>query len=275
MGGVSRRAALLLLVATLAVLAGGCGVLDEAGPDARTTTAALPAGAVRLPAIRTGPGLAAAPLSAVRDVHGIHPGLTDPTGAERARVLALIDGVRLGPRLGKGGYERERFGPAWTDEAPVTWGGNDCRTREDVLRRDLRAPTLRPETPDADGRDCVVLDGLLRDPYTGRLIEFSKSRPTEVQIDHVIPLFFAWQLGARDWAPVKREQFANDPLNLMAVDGAANQQKGAAGPAAWLPPNRTLRCAYAVRIARVARRYALPVTRSDRDQMRRQCARRT
>lgn len=272
---VVPRPALSLLLVVVALGGGGCDALGDAARDARTTTAATPADAVRLPAIRTGPGQAPGALSAARDVRGIHPGLTAPQPTERSRVDALIDGVRVGPRLGRGGYDRERFGPAWTDGAPITWGGNDCRTREDVLRRDLRTPTLRPGTPDADGRDCVVLDGLLADPYTGRLIEFSKSRPTEVQIDHVIPLFYAWQLGARDWSAVKREQFANDPLNLLAVDGATNQRKGAAGPNAWLPPNRALRCAYAVRIARVARRYALAVTRFDREQMQRQCASRT
>jgi len=264
----SLRRLLLPLVATLGVA--GCATPEAASPDARTAGAA-PAGAVRVPPVRTGPGLAPQPLSAVRDTSGIHPRLTAPVAAERRRVLALIDGVALGPRLGRGGYERERFGPDWTDGAPITWGGNGCRTREDVLRRDLRATTLRPGTPDADGRDCVVLEGLLNDPYTGRLIEFSKSRPTEVQIDHVIPLFYAWQLGARDWPAVKREQFANDPLNLLAVDGRANQQKSASGPASWLPPVRELRCAYAVRFARVARRYALPVTRADRTDMRRRC----
>lgn len=265
--------ALPLLLAVLAL--GACadtGPRAGASADRAHDDTPAPVGAVRVAPVRTGPGQAPTPRSAVADVLGVHPGLTPPTAAEAPRVRALIAGVRTGPRRGRGGYAREAFGPDWTDEAPITWGGNDCRTREDVLRRDLRAPTLRPGTPDATGRDCVVLDGLLPDPYTGRTIEFSKARPTEVQIDHVIPLFYAWQLGARDWPPVRRAQFANDPLNLLAVDGAANQRKNASGPASWLPPNRAIRCAYVVRIARVATRYRLPVTPADKADMRRRCA---
>lgn len=239
-----------LLALALAVT--GCALLDQASGEA-----------ARGPA----PGAITTRISAVQDVDGVHPGLTAPVPSERARALRLIDGILIGPRLGRGGYAREAFGPDWTDETDATWGRNDCRTREDILRRDLKAKTIRPGTG-----GCVVLDGLLDDPYTGRLIQFSKSRPTEVQIDHVIPLFYAWQLGARDWTDEQRARFANDPLNLLAVDGPANQQKNASGPASWQPPNRAIRCAYAVRIARVAQRYRLPMTRADRTDMRRRCA---
>lgn len=210
--------------------------------------------------------------SVFADSQGTHRGLTAVAEADRPRARAVIEHARTGPRGTKAGYEREAFGPAWTDAVSVTWGRNGCRTREDILRRDLAAVTLRPGTAGRDGEDCVVLDGLLSDPYTGTLIEFNKSRAQEVQIDHVIPLFYAWQLGAARWTADERRVFANDPLNLLAVSGPANAQKNASGPASWLPPNRPIRCAYGVRFALVAERYALPVTIFDRTQMLRQCA---
>lgn len=69
----------------------------------------------------------------------------------------------------------------------------------------------------------------------------------------------------------KRLDFANDPLNLLPVLGRANEQKDAAGPSGWLPPQRRIRCAYVTRFAQVAKKYALPVTRADRKAMLAQC----
>jgi hypothetical protein len=214
------------------------------------------------------PGAVTSRVSPLHDQRGLHPSLTSIPDAERPLALALLDNVSTAGRGSKTAYERDAFGEAWSDAADTTWGHDGCRTREEILHRDLRAVTLRPGT-----RRCVVLDGLLNDPYTAHLIEFSKSRPLEVQVDHVIPLYYAWQLGAARWTAHKRLRIANDPLNLLAVDGSANQQKSASGPAAWLPHNKRIRCAYAVRIAQVALKYKLPVTLPDKQMMLRQCRR--
>ena len=61
-----------------------------------------------------------------------------------------------------------------------------------------------------------------------------------VQIDHVVPLGLAWQLGAPQWTLGKRVAFANDPEELLAVNGAVNQAKGDSGPDSWLPPGPLL-----------------------------------
>jgi hypothetical protein len=213
------------------------------------------------------PGQVTSRVSPLHDARGLHPSLTIVPAGERAAARALIAQVATKGRGPRTGYAREQFGPAWSDGADTSWGHDGCRTREQILRRDLTAVTLRPGTA-----GCVVLTGLLREPYTGRLVEFSKSRPEEVQIDHVVPLSYAWQLGAARWTRGKRLRIANDPLNLLAADGRANQQKSDSGPASWLPPRRAIRCAYAVRLAQVARKYELPVTPPDRAAMLRQCA---
>jgi endonuclease I len=111
----------------------------------------------------------------------------------------------------------------------------------------------------------------LHDPYTGKTIEWRKQRATEVQIDHVMPLSYNWQMGAARWNESKREQIANDPLNLIPVDGPSNSAKGDAGPASWLPPDKRIRCAYSVRFTQVALKYKLPVTAPDKQAMREQC----
>lgn len=229
-------------------------------------------GAALLPAAASAtprPGSLTSRVNPLHDPRGLHPSLSAVPRDERddaARLIATVTTKGRGPRTG---YARERFGEAWSDAADTTWGHDGCPTREQILRRDLRAVTLRPGT-----RGCVVLDGLLHDPYTGRLIEFSKSRPLEIQVDHVVPLFYAWQLGAARWTGHKRLRIANDPLNLLAVDGRINRQKSASGPASWLPRNKRIRCAYAVRIAQVALKHKLPVAQPDKRMMLRQCAER-
>jgi hypothetical protein len=64
----------------------------------------------------------------------------------------------------------------------------------------------------------------------------------------------------------------NDPLNLIPVDGPTNGSKSDSGPASWLPPNRQIRCSYAVRFAQVSLKYGLPVTAPDKKTMLGLCA---
>ena len=81
--------------------------------------------------------------------------------------------------------------------------------------------------------DATVWSGTLQDPYTGRTITFTRGQDTStaVQIDHVVPLNYLYAHGAWQWDERTRLLVANDPLNLIAVDGEANQSKGACGPA--------------------------------------------
>ena len=134
-------------------------------------------------------------------------------------------------------------------------------TRNDVLRRDLTGITL-----DARTGGCVVLTGTLLDPYTGTTIAFVRGRHTSrfVQIDHVVSLSNAWQTGAQQLGEQQREEFANDPLNLLAVDGRANAQKGDGDAATWLP-RKAFRCQFAARQVAVKSRHQLWVTPPERD----------
>src|SRR3954469_14809591 len=129
------------------------------------------------------------------------------------------------------------------------------------MARDLTGGTPGPV------RDCVFLTGALHDPYSGRTIAFRRGEDTsdEVQIDHVVALSDAWQKGAQGWDTERRTAFANDPLNLLAVDGPLNQQKSDGDAATWLPPNRSYRCAYVARQVAVKSGYGLWVTRAERN----------
>ena len=176
-----------------------------------------------------------------------------------SKALAVLATLPVKGRAPKTGYSRDQFGPAWSDV-----DHNGCDTRNDVLRRDLTAVALRPGT-----RDCVVLSGVLADPYTAAAIHFLRGNATStaVQIDHVVALSDAWQKGAQQLSPARRLSFANDPLNLLAVDGPANQSKSDGDAATWLPPNKSYRCNYVARQISVKSSYGLWVTQAEHDAM--------
>lgn len=163
-------------------------------------------------------------------------------------------------RTRPGGYDRGClatqacvFGPAWSD------GRHDCDARNRVLGAQLTAVRFRPGS-----RDCIVLTGTLSDPYTGRRIPFDRARARAVQIDHVYPLAAAWDLGAANWSLPQRIRFANDvEVNLLAVDGGSNEDKGDRTPADWLPPAPAYHCFYAGKYLTAATRYDLPLTTAD------------
>ncbi len=164
---------------------------------------------------------------------------------------ALKD-IAIKDRGPKTGYSRDRFGNGWA----VSQG---CDTRNIILNRDLEDVSL-------DEENCYVLSGTLKDPYTGKTIFFKRGIDSgNVQIDHVVALSDAWQKGAAKLNDSKREELANDPLNLLAVDGPANQQKGDADAASWLPPNKSFRCQYVARQIAVKAIYQLWMTRAEHD----------
>lgn len=196
------------------------------------------------------------PLSNPR---GLEMGLA-PVAKNDPYALVLIRKIEVAGARASRPYDRSAFGRPWTDDTSDALGHNGCSTRDDVLRRDMTGETLR------DGR-CVVLTGQLDDPYTGRRIAFSKSHPQAVQIDHVVALHYAWQHGADRWSSRRREEYANDPLVLLAVDGPANIRKSDHGPSEWEPPNKTVWCALAVRQAQVENKYHITVTALDRHTM--------
>lgn len=155
------------------------------------------------------------------------------------------------------GYSRDQFGPAWADV-----DHNHCDTRDDILRRDLTQIVLKP------GSTCVVARGILRDPYTGKSISFLRGpNSSVVQIDHLVALGDAWRTGAAGWSAALREQDANDPVVLLAVDGPQNEAKGDADASQWLPSNRSYDCTYVVKQIAVKTKYHLWLTQTERDAM--------
>lgn len=175
-----------------------------------------------------------------------------PTAADALAELEIKG------RAPKTGYSRDQFGQRWADV-----DRNGCDQRNDILNRDLVDVTFRPGT-----RDCVVFSGTLEvDPFTGEQINFVRGETTSqaVQIDHVVALSDAWQKGAQQLSDEQRLYFANDHLNLLAVDGPANRSKGDGDAATWLPRNRMFRCEYVAIQVAVKSKYDLWITQAEHD----------
>lgn len=184
--------------------------------------------------------------------------------------VALAD-LPVKGRAPKTGYERDKFGSAWTDDNAELWGKNGLDTRQDVLSRDLSETTCKSTPPKRAAPHCAVQSGVLNDAYTGKRIEFTRGQATSaaVQIDHVVALSDAWQKGAQALTEEQRTNLANDPLNLIAVDGPINQQKSDSDAASWLPPKSGFRCTYVARQIAVKIKYKLWVTAAESSTMRR------
>lgn len=170
--------------------------------------------------------------------------------AQQGSALEALEALSVKGRAPKAGYERSQFGGGWSTV-------NGCSTRDIILHRDLEGPSL-------DG-ECKVVSGVLNDPYSGEVIQFSKEKSAEVQIDHVVALSDAWQKGAQTLTAEQRKQLANDPLELLAVSGADNQAKGDGDAATWLPSNKEFRCEYVARQVAVKKKYTLWVTVAEKD----------
>ncbi|WP_333619885.1 HNH endonuclease family protein [Dietzia sp.] len=190
-----------------------------------------------------------------------------PGSPPRSAVMGLIDRIQEVPeRPDVPGYGREcpspcSFGEAWSDSTDAPGGHNGCPTRQDVLARDIRGATKKPD--DA----CARSGGILDDPYSGEQIVLGSSY-ADIHIDHVFPLSAAWDLGAATWEQRQRDRFANDiDANLIAVSGPANVEKGDKLPSEWMPPG-PWRCFYAGRMAVAAVTYELAMPTADLEEMR-------
>ncbi|MBT0565420.1 HNH endonuclease family protein [Williamsia sp. CHRR-6] len=186
-----------------------------------------------------------------------HTGARVPTERVAAARSALVSLPRLPQRVHDRDYDRAAFGAAWTDETDAQAAGNGCDTRNDILERDLSDKTYVALS--SCGR--AVAEGELRSPYTGAWIAFRRGRGSgaDVQIDHIVALSYAWDMGASHWSASLRARFANDPANLVAVDGPSNQDKGDSPPSSWMPRATTFACQYAVQFVTVTATYRLSV----------------
>ncbi len=177
---------------------------------------------------------------------------------EYTRAIEALGQLAVAGRVSQVGYDRSKFSQGWAD-----YEGCDMRNR--ILQRDLVDTIL-------DKDNCIVLRGTLKSgPYSGKDILFERGVGTSgaIHIEHVVAVSDAWQKGAQDLSRQERRQFYNDPLNLIAVDGPTNQDKGSQDASAWLP-QRSYRCRYIARQIAVKLRYSLWLSPPEHQAMQKQ-----
>lgn len=145
------------------------------------------------------------------------------------------------------GYDRSQFGHGWGDQ------DGDCQDS----RAEALIATSTTNVRFADAARCRVVTGRWISPFTGKVIQ----NAGDIDIDHVVPLAWAWDHGAREWSREQREGFANDPANLWPVEASLNRSKGGRGPDEWMPPAG--RCQYVSRFVRLLIRYDLKPSDSE------------
>ena len=179
----------------------------------------------------------------------------EPSAGESQALLAAQALVERG-RSATTNYSRDAFGSAWKDV-----DRNGCDTRNDILGRDFTTAIYKDGT-----NDCKVIGGTWTDPYSNESYTFAE-QPSEAQIDHVVSLSNAWQMGADLWTEEMRTEFANDPLNLIVTVASLNRQKSDSNAASWLPPYKPGRCDFIARQVAVKTKWQLFVTSSEKSVM--------
>ncbi|WP_420848815.1 HNH endonuclease family protein [Prauserella marina] len=170
------------------------------------------------------------------------PNIPDETTAQ-----AQLAELAVAPDGSMDGYDRDLF-PHWSDQ------GDNCNTREAVLKRD--------GTGVETGTDCYPTSGSWHSPYDDE----TWTEPSDVDIDHVVPLANAYRTGADEWTTAQREQFANDltDAQLIAVTDNVNQEKGDQSPEAWKPPAESYWCTYASMWISVKHKWELTVNDAEK-----------
>jgi len=151
-------------------------------------------------------------------------------------------------------YHREDW-PHW-----VKNNGSCQNTRTKILITRSEAPVrYKSKTK------CQVGAGKWLDAYTGRWL----FQAQHVEVDHVIPLYYAHQHGGQDWPRAKKEAFANDLENLKITSHVPNTDKSAKGPTAWRPPVKEAWCDYGQRWQKISARYQLALDWQDQQAVKR------
>mgnify|MGYP000739296454 CR=1 FL=1 len=183
---------------------------------------------------------------------GNSPSLAPNESSSSTDLEELLNTLKIAPE-NRTGYDRELF-THWIDI-----DGNGCNTRVEVL--------ISESLPGLELLDnCELVGGEWVSVYDGA----TTANPSQFDIDHLVPLAEAWDSGASEWEPERREAFANaleSPDALIAVSASSNRSKGDKDPAEWLPPDESFWCEYVSSWITIKSEWGLTVDQDEKSAM--------
>jgi hypothetical protein len=232
------RVLALISLLTLAISV-GCSSSDQTAIDKSISTrvaAAKPAIAVATVTAAPEPTATSVPTASPEPDVNIGSTIT----------LNIVDDPNVGAK-----YDRSEW-KHWTDT------DGDCQdTRQEVLIiESLEDVTFE------NNDQCRVATGR----WEGRFTAESFTSPSELDVDHLVPLANAHNSGGWSWDVQTKKNFANDlsyPEHLIAVNSSANRSKGSKSPDQWMPQNKSFHCEYTVAWISIKSTWNLSVTSSE------------
>jgi len=216
---VSRRfqRSLIVFPALALAVTVGCASSSVAtsSPDVKSTTTTVKHKPVTVTTVKLKPPMATIAKGSV---------VTYPT------ALSVLATITVQNEYASG-YSRSLF-KHWIDA-----NGNGCDTREEVLIAESHSKAH------VDAYGCKVIEGDWLSPYDN----VTHTNPSELDIDHMVPLKEAWDSGAWNWTAAQRQTYANDlsdPRPLIAVTAGQNRSKSDKDPTNWIPPQKSYVCTY-------------------------------
>ena len=234
-----RHLSVLLVVCLVAILATACDSIDEFVEE--RTSESTPVLSATRTAIPEGTTAA-----------GPHNFTEVPTPRAGPTASGLVLPVSIAavpvdlPEYDRGTWRH------WIDE------DSDCQNaRQEVLIAESSV-----EVTYESGDECRVATGSWLGPYTGKTV----SSPSELDIDHLVPLGNAHRSGAWSWDRERKREFANHlgyDDHLIATTSSANRSKGSKGPENWRPELESYWCSYATAWVAVKNAWGLTVTEAE------------
>lgn len=165
-------------------------------------------------------------------------------------VIITLDSCTHAPPVKPTRYDRKAWNH-WTDR-----DANCLNTRQEILKARSEIPVKIKRK----GKKCFVESGLWRDYYYPETL----TSPKKIDIDHIIPLKHAHDIGGYAWSSSEKEAFANDPENLVVTNRKYNRRKGAKRVDEWLPSNKAYACKYYRDWMKIKHKYKLPISSAER-----------
>lgn len=184
-----------------------------------------------------------------------------PTPQEKSAAVSQLNTVTVA-NAQTVDYERSEW-KHW-----VSQPGTSCwDTREAVLYRDAeKGSTVLLDKSGSitsnKGSACSIKSGKWVDPYSGKVF----TDPSDLDVDHVVPLSYTAQHGGQGWDSNKKRDYANDltdSRHLLAASAGENRSKGDSGPSEYKP--KTNLCQYGMDWTSVTSKWNISVTQADKD----------